>query len=161
MKKQIIISKNVEKTQKIAKDFVQSIKSGAFLALYGNLGSGKTTFTQGLAKGLGINRRIISPTFTIIRSYKFKSSIFAKATADKQNFKTNRFFHIDLYRIEDQKNLESLGIGEVLNDPQNIVVVEWAERLGKLLPEKRIDIKLEYLRDENKRKITIKIKTQK
>ncbi|MBI2431158.1 MAG: tRNA (adenosine(37)-N6)-threonylcarbamoyltransferase complex ATPase subunit type 1 TsaE [Candidatus Levybacteria bacterium] len=137
MEKKIFITQSANETQEIAKLFGKTFK-GSIIALYGDLGAGKTTFAQGLAKGLGIKKRIISPTFVIVRQYK-------------AGFKN--FYHIDLYRIESQKDIEGLGIKEILKDPQNIIVIEWVEKIKDLLPKERIDIYFEYL-DENKRKIT-------
>lgn len=139
--KEEIITKTSDETQQFGKDFAQKIKAGDVIALHGDLGSGKTTFTQGLAKGLGIRKRIISPTFVIVRTYKL---------ADSKNF-----YHIDLYRIEHEKDLESLGIEEILANKDNIVAIEWPEKLGSYLSKKRFDITFEYI-DENIRKITWK-----
>ncbi len=140
-----IVTNSFLETQKLGEKIGSDLKTGAILALFGDLGSGKTTFAQGLAKGLGIERRIISPTFIIIRKYQIS------------NFQSpiSNFYHIDLYRIEEEKDIESLGLEEILNNSQNIVAIEWAEKLGELLPEKRIDVHFEYL-SENKRRITIK-----
>ncbi len=137
-------SKSLEETQKIAEELGVSLTKGSIITLYGDLGSGKTTFVQGLAKGLGIDRRLNSPTFIIVRSYKLKTTA--------KNLKS--FYHIDLYRIQNEKEIEGLGLKEIMSDPQNIVAIEWAEKLGTLLPEKRTDIKLEYV-DENRRSMSI------
>ena len=133
------ITNSFEETQSLGESFAKKLKGGDFVAFYGNLGSGKTTFIQGLAKGLGIKRRITSPTFIILRHYKMEKGFF---------------YHIDLYRIETLKDLLGLGINEVLEDRTNIIAVEWAEKMGKLLPKKRLDINFEYI-DENKREIKI------
>jgi len=136
------ITNSFEETRKLGEEFARShlarLKYGV-IALYGDLGSGKTTFVQGLAKGLGIKRRIISPTFIIVRNYKLE---------------VGSFYHIDLYRIQNEKDIESLGIEEIIKNPENIVAIEWAEKMGNLLPKKRWNIKFEYL-DEDKRRITI------
>ncbi len=135
-----------KETQKIAEDLAGSLSGGTVLALHGDLGSGKTTFVQGLAKGLGIKGQIISPTFIIVRTYKL----------DKTHLNDlNHFYHIDLYRIEHENGLVGLGIEEIINDPENIVAIEWAERMGSLLPEKRIDIRFEYMDEGKRRKISI------
>ena len=105
--------------------------------MYGELGAGKTTFAQGLAKGLGIKRRVISPTFIIIRSYE-----------------NEKFYHVDLYRIENETDIKELGIKEILKNSKNIVAVEWPEKIEKLIPRNRIETYFEYI-DENRRKITI------
>lgn len=133
------ITESSEETKLLAEKLTQQLNPGDFVAFYGNLGSGKTTFIQGLAKGLGIKRRITSPTFIILRHYKMEKGFF---------------YHIDLYRIETLKDLLGLGINEVLEDRTNIIAVEWAEKMGKLLPKKRLDINFEYI-DENKREIKI------
>lgn len=132
------ISKSVEETQKIARDLAGKAR---IIALYGDLGAGKTTFVQGLVKALGITQRIISPTFIIVRTYKLPRSL-----------KSLNFYHIDLYRIENQKDIQGLGIPEILSDPLNIVVIEWAEKLGALLPKNAVKVYLEYV-NENTRKI--------
>ncbi len=139
MDPKIINTQNLRETQEFARDFAKNLKAGDVLCLYGNLGSGKTSFVQGLAKGLGITRRIISPTFIIARRYKIGDL---------------NFYHIDLYRTETVQDLRSIGMDEILEDDKNIVAIEWAEKLLDLIPKKRVDLKFEYI-DENKRKITI------
>ncbi len=138
----IIITKNAKATQEIGESFGKTLLGGV-VALYGDLGSGKTTFVQGLAKGLGIKNRIISPTFIIVRSYKLDTK------------KTTLFYHIDLYRTTNSDDFNGVGLFEILSNPDNIVVIEWAEKMQGMLPKKRIDITFEYV-DENKRNILIK-----
>ena len=133
------ITSSKEETQQLAEDLAQKLHGGDFLAFYGDLGSGKTTFIQGLAKGLGINKRIISPTFIIVRHYKINPQ---------------SFYHIDLYRTESESDLLGLGIDEIIKDKNNIVALEWAEKMGDMLPGKRVDIHCKYL-EGNKRRITI------
>lgn len=145
-----MITKTSEETKKLGQELAKKLSGGDLVALYGDLGSGKTTFVQGLARGLGIQKRIISPTFTIMRTYVVKSKMGALR---EQNPKV--FYHIDLYRIESFIDIESLGIKEILNNPGSIVVVEWADKLGSLLPKKRIDMHFIYV-NPNKRKITTK-----
>lgn len=143
MMSKTIITNNLEETQKLGEHLARNLSSNV-IALYGDLGTGKTTFVQGVAKGLGIKNKIISPTFIIMRAYEIKSN----------NQKIKCFYHLDLYRIENKKDLEELGIEEIMNDPQNVVVVEWAEKIKETLPKERIDIYFEYI-DEKKRKITL------
>lgn len=133
-----VITSSSQETQKIASEFAKTVKKGDILCFYGNLGSGKTTFIQGFSKGLGIKNRIISPTFIILRSY----------TTDELNF-----YHVDLYRTITIGDLNSVGLDEIINSKDNIVAIEWAEKLGKFLPEKRIDIKFNILGND-KREIT-------
>lgn len=155
----VFITNSFEETQrlgeKFAKDILKRHPSGVVLiALHGELGSGKTTFVQGLAKGLGITRIIISPTFIIIRSYKIK---YKKLNIKNTYKKLEMFYHIDLYRIKNEKDIEGLGIDEIINNPENIVAIEWAEKMGRFLPSKTIHIRFACL-SENKRRITIDIK---
>ena len=141
---QIFTTDSSIKTQQIGEEFGKSLKGGEVIALFGELGSGKTTFVQGLAKGLGITRRILSPTFVLVREHRIKNGELG----------IMNLYHIDLYRIENSKDFRSLGLEEILNDKSAIVAIEWAEKMGNLLPEKRVDIYFEYL-GEDKRKIRI------
>lgn len=147
--------------EKIAKDILkkyQKTNSAVVLKLIGELGSGKTTFLQGFAKGLGIKGNITSPTFILMKKYpilpicaKKDSRIFT----DKNLCKFINFYHIDCYRIQKPKEILALGLKEIILNNKNIVAIEWADRILKLLPKNSILIKFEFL-DEKKRKITIK-----
>ncbi len=144
--KNIFITNSFKETQNLGKKLAKTLKGGELVALYGNLGGGKTTFVQGLAMGLGIKRRIISPTFIIIRTYDLRPK-----TKDQR---LTTFYHVDLYRTETTADIRGLGVDEIIGNSNNIVVVEWAEKMRELLPKQRIDIYFEYL-DENKREITV------
>ena len=98
-------------------------KCAQVLALNGELGGGKTTFLQGFAKGIGVKKRILSPTFVIMRSFKLDGPSFSA------------FYHLDCYRIKKAKELFVLGFEEILSNPKNIIAIEWAERIQKLLPK--------------------------
>ena len=115
--------------------------------LEGDLGGGKTTFLQGFAKGLGIKQRITSPTFIIFRKFKIKDSRF------------KNFYHIDCYRISKPKEILDLGFKEIISNSKNIVTIEWAERIQKILPRETIIIKFEFI-DQKTRKITIGLKNE-
>ena len=147
-----LVTNSAVETKKFAKEFAKSLSQGDILCLYGNLGSGKTTFVQGLAEGLEIEKRIFSPTFIIVRQYKIKTPHFVKASRGKQN--SIFFYHIDLYRIQTKQDLLGLGIDEILKDEKNIVSIEWAEKLFDFLPKKRIDLKFKYI-DQNERLIEV------
>jgi tRNA threonylcarbamoyladenosine biosynthesis protein TsaE len=138
--KDIYLTKHSEETRKLGIDFAKKIKYGDFLAFYGNLGSGKTTFIQGLAEGLGIKRRIISPTFIILRHYKLDRG---------------SFYHVDLYRTNSKHDLLGLGMDEIIEDKNNIIAVEWSDKLNDFLPKKRIELHFKYI-EENEREIIIK-----
>lgn len=133
---------SVKKTQKIAKDLASTLKKGDIVALFGDLGAGKTTFVQGLAAGLGIKRRILSPTFVFMRSYPLN--------LQKESL---TFYHIDLYRGQDINDFRALGLNEILGH-DSIVVLEWAEKIKDKLPKKRIEVTIDTV-DEKTRKIKI------
>lgn len=125
-----IILKSAEETQKLGQTVAALVKRGELprvLCLYGELGSGKTTFAQGFARGLGVTTRFLSPTFIIVRRYTLAND-FAF------------FYHADLYRLENDDQLAALGITEMLADRQAYVAIEWAERLGIYSPNVRLDI---------------------
>lgn len=139
------ITKSAEETkrlgQKIATDLVKKLDDKPIVvALEGELGAGKTTFSQGFASGLGIKSRIISPTFILMRRYEGKKD----------------FYHVDLYRLVEnvEREVENLGLKDVWNDPKNIVLIEWADKIKNILPKGTIRIKFEE-EGENSRKITI------
>lgn len=141
-----VFTKNARDTQKFGRKIASQLKGGEVLALSGNLGSGKTTFIQGLAQGLGIKQRIISPTFILLREYEITN----------YQLPISNFYHIDLYRLEDsvESELKNLGIEEIWERGENVVAIEWAEKVKTLLPTNTIWIVFEDLGD-NKRRITI------
>lgn len=134
-------TKTFHQTQQLGEAFAQKLKEGDSVFLYGDLGAGKTTFIQGLAKGLGIQRRIISPTFIIMRTYDLPN--------DKH------FYHIDLYRTQTQEDIEGLGIQEIFSDTHAIVAIEWPEKLEKFSPKKRWEIYFKTVK-ETEREISIR-----
>ncbi|MBU2595704.1 tRNA (adenosine(37)-N6)-threonylcarbamoyltransferase complex ATPase subunit type 1 TsaE [Patescibacteria group bacterium] len=140
MKKQIITNSSRE-TKELAKKFSKKIKGGEVLALKGDLGSGKTTFVQGLAKGLDVKENITSPTFVILNLHKSKKGL--------------QLAHFDLYRLNNERDLEGIGATDYLGKDKIISVIEWPERAKKLLPKNTIWITFEHI-DENRRKITFK-----
>lgn len=143
-----VITKSARQTQKLGEKIGHGLKPGAIIALYGDLGSGKTTFIQGLARGLGIKKRIISPTFVFVRQYQ---------VTNYQSPVT--FYHIDLYRVEKFEDTKGLGLEEIFADQNGVIAIEWAEKIKKILPKKRIDIQFNYL-NQGERKITIDEKLQ-
>ena len=139
-----IETKNAKETgvlaKKLAKDLAHK-KQPLVLALCGELGAGKTTFTQAFARALGVKKRILSPTFLIMKRFPLTQSIF-------QNL-----YHIDAYRVG-TSDLKKLDIEKILNGP-NIVLIEWADRVKKILPKGTVWIKFEHGARENERQITI------
>lgn len=136
---------SLEETQKIAESFVSKITElgleATVIGLYGDLGAGKTSFTQGLAKYLGIKENVVSPTFVIEKIYHLENSIF------------KHLIHIDAYRIEKPEELLSLGFKKIISDPENLIVIEWPERISDIMPE-HIRIDLRHI-SENDREIEI------
>lgn len=126
-------------TKQFAQNLAKNLKIN-IVALTGELGAGKTTFTQGFAKGLGIKDKIISPTFVLIRQHKIPNS-------------EGIFYHIDLYRLEDDQISKGLGLKDLWSNKENIVLIEWAEKIKKFLPENTVWINIE--KDKDKRLISI------
>jgi len=148
-----------EETKKFAEEFakkslkrkaVQRRTKGAFvIGLVGELGSGKTAFVQGFLKGLGIRRRTTSPTFILFRR-------FSVPHAKYQMSKFKYFYHIDAYRIKKLRELVSLGIKEIFNNPSHIVLIEWADRIRRILPRHTVFIRIIHGSKEHERSIFVK-----
>ncbi len=132
------ISNSEIETENIALDFANSLKSGDFIAFYGDLGSGKTAFVRGLAKNLCPKAKVSSPTFSIVNEY----------TGERLSI-----YHFDVYRILDDDNLYSTGFYDYFDRP-GVIVVEWSENIPFAIPEKRYDIIFEKISEEQ-RNITI------
>lgn len=137
-----IVTKSFEETQQIAKDFAKELRGGDVILLAGDLGAGKTTFTQGLLKAFGITKRVISPTFIVMRTYH----------VDDQ--KVKQFVHVDLYRLQSEKEIIDLGLLEIMADASTITIIEWPEKLGSLTPKNAWRLQFEHI-SESERKITI------
>ena len=113
-------------------------------ALEGDLGAGKTTFLRGFARGLGIKRRITSPTFVLARRYRLPSrkpyAVGRKAKTLQRYSVTalqpTYFWHIDAYRLRGARELSSIEYAEIVHDPQNIVAIEWADRIKAAVPKR-------------------------
>lgn len=136
------ISNSTEETKQIAAKTARHITRGV-IALTGGLGAGKTTFVQGFAKGLRIKEKIISPTFVLIRQHQIPD--------------TNRtLYHIDLYRVEKKDELKNLGLEELLNESNHLILIEWAEKAKELLPKNTIWVSIEIVK-ENIRQISVQV----
>lgn len=122
------VSSSFEETREIAAKLASGLEEGTTLCLYGELASGKTTFTQGLGKVFGIER-VVSPTFLIMRQYPVTTH---------QTIKT--FFHLDLYRLNTIEEIKAFDVEEIWSNPENLLVIEWPEKLQEVLPKKRLDI---------------------
>ena len=140
------LSQSPKETQALAKNFLLQFKSfdrSLVLALSGNLGAGKTTFIKSFIRSMGVKKRITSPTFLILRRFAINNKIF------------KNIFHVDAYRIKDEKDLRGINIRDVLKEPSNIVLVEWADRIKKVLPKETIWVKFKYGKERDEREITI------
>lgn len=147
-----ILADSREETVSVAEGFLAGLKPGAkaspdgsrqatVVALHGDLGAGKTTFTQGLAWALGVEEVVTSPTFVIEKIYKLN---------DQAKFK--HLVHIDAYRLEQASELDHLGFSDLLNDPSNLIVLEWPERVKDILPAETVTVNFRFI-DENTREI--------
>ncbi len=141
------ITENSAQTKKIgrelSKEILKNKKPGkAFIiGLKGELGGGKTTFLQGFAKGLGVKEKISSPTFVIMKRFKTARGLI--------------FFHIDCYRIKKARELLDLGFKKIISDSKNIVAIEWADRIKKILPKNILWIRFKFI-NEKTREIIVK-----
>ena len=123
-------SSSEKQTFAFAKNFSKTLKGGEVIGLAGNLGAGKTVFAKGLAAGLGVKKTISSPTFVLMRVYPVKSA------AIKQ------LIHIDAYRIKSANDLTAIGAAEYFNWPDAVTVIEWADKIKKILPKKAKFVKI-------------------
>ena len=174
---EILVTNSSDETEKAGFNFAKKLQIGDVICLYGNLGNGKTTFIKGLAKGLGIKHRIISPTFIIVRSYDLKlgnisscnychsreSGNLCRWIPDQARLAKSKrvgddkiiFYHADLYRLSSENDLESIGLQDILDEENKILAIEWPEKLGKFMPKNRWEIYFKVL-DNDKREIKIK-----
>ena len=116
--------------QQLGRELATSLQIGDVLMLHGDLGAGKTTLTQGVAEGLGIEGPVQSPTFTLVREH---------------DAPTMRLYHLDLYRLDDPDDLEDIGYEVYINPPDGVSLIEWPERAGDWLPERFTIIQIEHL----------------
>ncbi|TCI51979.1 tRNA (adenosine(37)-N6)-threonylcarbamoyltransferase complex ATPase subunit type 1 TsaE [Exiguobacterium sp. SH1S21] len=129
-----LITHSAPETQAVAEKLAALVKAGTVITLNGDLGAGKTTFTQGFAKGLGVTRNVNSPTFTIMKQYQGRLPLY----------------HMDVYRLEDTG--DDIGLEEYING-DGVAIVEWSNLIESSLPTERLAITIERTGDEE-RKIT-------
>lgn len=152
-----IVSKSVEETNKLAKSFIEKISMGVHnealvVGLYGDLGSGKTTFTQAVAKVFGITEDITSPTFVIEKIYSIEHPSQIESQFDGASNKFTHLVHIDAYRLDSSRELSVLDWQRTKSDPKNIILIEWPERVIDILPENHAKINFKFI-NENEREI--------
>lgn len=138
------ITNNKQETFSLGFEIGKTCLGGEVFALSGDLGAGKTTFLQGLAKGLGVSVQVNSPTFNILKLYKTKTGS-----------KVKEFCHIDSYRLSSSRDLEALGIKEFLDSKNTVTAIEWAEKVKAILPKNTVSITIKHL-SEDSREIKIK-----
>ncbi|MEI7620609.1 MAG: tRNA (adenosine(37)-N6)-threonylcarbamoyltransferase complex ATPase subunit type 1 TsaE [Candidatus Falkowbacteria bacterium] len=138
------ISKSSIETTKFGESLASEFVGGEVLALVGDLGAGKTCFSQGVAKGLGIKRKVNSPTFVVMKVYDLKN---------KNGIK--KFCHIDAYRLTSAEDLIAIGALDYLNRADTVTIIEWAERVEDIWPKNTILINIKHQTEES-RKINIK-----
>lgn len=164
MEEREFITKNAAETQKLAGQIAKEVlaekrrKSALVLALEGELGGGKTTFVQGLAKELGVKERILSPTFVIMKHFKIVSSFPGLASAQPKagKFQVSNLYHIDCYRLDKPEDLIDLGLREILKDPKNLIVIEWADKVKSIIPKDAVWVKFKWVGEEE-RKIVLRM----
>lgn len=144
-----LVSKSEKETKKFSKKLALSVlrpicgvKRTAFMvSLEGDLGTGKTTFTQGFAEGLGVKEKVQSPTFVILKIYDVPRS-------------KKKFIHVDAYRLQ-VKDFKVLGWKEFIKNPENIILVEWGNRIRKILPKNTIRFVFKHKKNPKERTISI------
>jgi len=135
------LSKNIKNTSNIAKTITRELfriertkeKSALIVGLYGDLGVGKTTLTKAIAKELNIKRKVNSPTFVIMKRYVLKNKDF------------DNLFHLDAYRLKDEKELMYIGWEQIISNKRNLIFIEWPEQIIKAIPKKHYKIYISHL----------------
>lgn len=134
---EVFLSHSEAETEEFASRLAQQLKPGTVIALHGDLGAGKTVFTRGFARGLGIDEPVSSPTYTIIQEYRLPDG--------------NWLFHLDLYRIDDYRAALAFGVEEYLDDPNAYILTEWPERIAELMPGNTMHITIEHVGSDERR----------
>jgi len=127
-----IVFNSIKETQSFAADFAKTIPPGTVIGLLGNLGTGKTTFSQGFANGLGIKDKVISPTFKLVSEYNSNPPLY----------------HIDCYRLDSSFDFLNIGGEEFINSNKSITLIEWAERIKSLWSENWIFINFNLVKNK-------------
>jgi len=134
----IIKASNLQDTDKIGKIIGGSLKGGTVICLEGDLGAGKTTLTQSIAKGLEIRDYVTSPTFTIIKEYNGRLNLY----------------HMDAYRLDSEDEMYDLGYDEYINS-DGVCIIEWASKIKGLIPKSAINITININYENNNRELDI------
>lgn len=147
------VSSSLSETKRIGKELARKIIKSAkrkknpthatVIGLAGELGAGKTSFTRSFLRALGARGKISSPTFVLMKKHATKDSHYSHG------------FHVDAYRIRGSKEMAHLGFRQIIKDPRHIVLIEWADKIRRIMPKGTIWIRFEHLKG-NKRRITAK-----
>ncbi|MEA1937276.1 MAG: tRNA (adenosine(37)-N6)-threonylcarbamoyltransferase complex ATPase subunit type 1 TsaE [Patescibacteria group bacterium] len=159
MKKEQITTKSSNETKDIAKKLIKEwleLNAGKdknlVICLEGNLGGGKTTFAQGLAEGLGIKETVNSPTFLIMKKYSVSGARLRSIGAEfRKRAQKYTLYHFDCYRISDCQEILDLGFEEIISGKNNIIAIEWSEKIRKILPKERINIKFKFVNEKTRK----------
>ncbi len=137
--KERLITRSEEETIVAGEELSRRLVPGSVVALYGDLGSGKTRFVKGISRGLGIRETVTSPTFTIVNEHSGGRI---------------PLYHFDLYRLRSVAELDEIGFEEYVFG-NGVTVLEWAEMIAEQLPAERIDVRLSAGKNDNERMIEI------
>lgn len=129
------ITENFSDTEKVGFSLAKNIPYGSVVALFGELGAGKTAFTRGFTKGMGIDSDVSSPTFALVNEYRGKDKVL---------------YHFDMYRIESWDDLYSTGFFDYLDEGASLII-EWSENIENVLPENCIKVKISKTENFNQR----------
>lgn len=138
-----IISKSEKETSKFASGLIKKLNGGAALGLVGDLGSGKTAFTKGLAQALGVKSVVTSPTFVLMKVYDIP-------VGQRGNKNIHRLAHLDAYRLQSAGDLEAIGVLDYFEDKNCLTVIEWADRVQDILPVGVKMVKFKVLEGNNR-----------
>lgn len=130
-----------EQTQRLGARLGALLPRHAIVALHGPLGAGKTSFARGIGAGWGADQPLRSPTFTLVQEHRRPGD-------------DARLYHIDLYRATNESDLASLGLEEIFDDEDSVCLIEWPERIARLIPDDAIHVKLDIVSD-TRRQLTI------
>ena len=132
-----VVTRSPEETAALAERLGAAAEAGTVLCLVGDLGAGKTLFTQGFARGLGVTGEVTSPTFALMNQYNGRLPVT----------------HFDLYRLEREEELDDIGFYEYAEDDRGVVLIEWADKFPDALPEPHIRLEIERGETENERRL--------
>lgn len=133
----IVVTRSPEETTALAERLGEAAEAGTVLCLVGDLGAGKTLFTQGFARGLGVTGEVTSPTFALMNQYRGRLPVT----------------HFDLYRLEREEELDEIGFYEYAEDVRSVVLIEWADKFPDALPKPHIRLEIERGETENERRL--------